>query len=95
MAFAVENYKTQELKDDPDQKYVKWIFQMHGRKNGEYFRKVLPYHRCTDSDYDLFYPIKPAAEKSFIKLKEDPKRGFLCLDWGPDFDDYEIFGDEV
>ena len=68
---------------------------MHGRKDGEYFKKPLSYHRCTDEDYNQFYPIMQTAEKQFKKLREDPYRGFLCLDWGPEQDDYEIFGNEI
>ena len=95
LAFAVENYKTNKLKDDPDGDFLKWIFQIHGRKDGEYFQKPLNYHKCTDEDFDQFYPIMKTAEKQFQKMREDPIRGFLCLDWGREHDDYEIFGNEV
>ena len=56
MAFSIEPYYAPfELKNDPD--YVRWVFQLWGKKDGISYEKILPYHLCTEEDYAEFYPI--------------------------------------
>ena len=55
VAFAVEGFRTKDLKYDP--RYVKWIFRLYGKKNGKEVEKILPHHWCTEEDYAEFYPI--------------------------------------
>ena len=56
-ALTVESYyEPMVQKNDP--KYVKYIFQIFGKRKGKYFQRVLPYHKCTDEDYKEFNPIK-------------------------------------
>ena len=55
VAFAVEGFRTKDLKYDP--RYVKWIFRLYGKKDGEEYEKILSHHKCTDEDYAGFYPI--------------------------------------
>jgi len=56
IAFAIEDFLSpKKLKNDPH--YVKWVFRVFGRKNGEPFQRQLDYHMCTEEDYEEFYPI--------------------------------------
>ena len=55
VAFAVEGFRTKDLKYDP--RYVKWIFRLYGKKNGKEVEKILSHHWCTEKDYAEFYPI--------------------------------------
>lgn len=52
MAFTVEGYLDQIAKRDP--KFVKWFVRLVGKKDGEDFEKILPYHKCTDEDWKDF-----------------------------------------
>ena len=77
------------MKNDPS--YVRWIFKIAGFKDNERYERLLPSHKCTDADYDEFYPINPDQAVDLQKMREDPDRGFLCLDWDND-DPIKIFG---
>ena len=56
MAVAIEDYNSpKKLKDDP--RYVKWMFRLYGKRNGEGFQRMIPHHKCTDEDYDQFFPV--------------------------------------
>ena len=61
MAVSVESFLGKKQKNDP--KYVKYIFRLAGKKNGISYQKILPYHTCTDEDYDQFYPVQFTSEK--------------------------------
>ena len=55
IAFAMEGFAERDLKIDS--RYVKYIVRMYGKKNNVPYEHILPYHECTDEDYDQFYPI--------------------------------------
>ena len=55
MAFAVEGFRTKDLKDD--HRFVKWYFRLYTKENGEESETMLPYHKCTAKDYAEFSPI--------------------------------------
>ena len=56
-AFTVEPYyNPTKQKNDP--RYVKYFIILYGKHKGENFQRVLPYHKCTDDDYDEFYQVK-------------------------------------
>ena len=56
-ALTVESYyEPIMMKNDP--RYVKYIFQFYGKRKGEYFSRFLPFHKCTDEDYNEFNPVK-------------------------------------
>ena len=88
MAVSVESFLGKKQKNDP--KYVKYIFRLAGKKNGISYQKILPYHTCTDEDYDQFYPVQTTSKKLLGKLREDPDRGLMCIDWKSD--DPELVG---
>ena len=54
LAFSVRGFVDKELKDDP--RYVKYLARIIGKKDGEWYDKEVPYHRCTDDDWDKFPP---------------------------------------
>ena len=47
---------------------------------------------CQYIYYAQFYPMKPEQERDLVLIREDPDRGFLCIDWD-DEDPHLIFGD--
>ena len=62
VAFALKGSKL-DLKNDP--RYVKWIFRVYGKKDGERYEKILNHHVCTDEDYAQFSPIAKSSAKKF------------------------------
>ena len=50
MAFTVEGRYNLERKDDP--RFVKYLVYINELVNGEFKRKEVSYHPCTDKDYD-------------------------------------------
>ena len=56
-AFTFESYfKPYQQKNDP--RYVKYLFRLYGKRNGIFYQRVLPYHKCTEAEYNEFYPVK-------------------------------------
>ena len=60
IAFAVEGYYTEDLKYDP--RFVKWIFKMHNVQDGVTTYQDLSHHKCTDADYEQFYPTNDGSK---------------------------------
>ena len=53
---------------------------------------MLDLHQCEQSDWDKFPPPADSSKDTIEKIKKDPNRGMLCLDW--DQAELEIFGHE-
>ena len=83
MAFTVESF-LYPLQQKNDPRYVKYIVRMYGKRNGEYYQRILPYHKCTDEDFKDFYPVKKQSTNSLQAIRKDPERGMFCLDWNDD-----------
>ena len=49
-AFGIEGFLDKELKEDT--RYVKNLVRLAGKKGGENYEKILPFHRCTAEDFD-------------------------------------------
>ena len=79
IAFAIQGFQTKDLKDDP--RYVKWIFRIYGKKDEVEYEEILPYHKCTESDYAQFYPINKDQKRVLDTVKSNPENGFLCVDF--------------
>ena len=79
MAFTVEGYLDKVNKFDP--RYVKIIARIFGKNKGENYEQVLDYHKCTDEDYAKFNPIHHSSENLFSKIRENDKRGLICIDY--------------
>ena len=93
IAFTVEDYYApHQLKDDD--RYVRWLFRVLGKKNGVYFENFIPYHKCTEADYSDFFKIEESAEKKLNEIKSDPSRDFLCLDWDEE-EPFVIYGTQT
>ena len=56
MAFAFEGYDDEQFKNDSN--YVRYIFRITGKKNNQWYERLIPYHVCTMEDYEKFYPIQ-------------------------------------
>lgn len=54
LAFSVRGFYDKQLKDDP--RYVKYLAKIEGIKDGESFDKRIPFHKCTDEDWNEFPP---------------------------------------
>ena len=59
-AFTIEGYADKKIKDDPA--YVKYIVRVTGSKDGVGYEKLVPYHKCNESDWDNFYPTAASQE---------------------------------
>ena len=88
-AFTIENYLAAEVKNDPA--YVKYLIRFLTSTNGVFSEKLIPYHECNDTDWIKFAPPAKAFEDKFEKIRDDPKRGFFCVDW-PENETRQIFG---
>ena len=78
MAFTIENKESRYAINDP--RYVKWIIRQYEKRGKKLTERRLLVHRCTDEDFEMFYPVakKDAAELGALKEAED--RGLFCLD---------------
>ena len=90
VAFTVEGYHDQEMKNDP--RYVKYMVRIFGIKDGEKYQKMIPYHICTDSDWALFPEASFSSVDTIEQIRQNPKRGMYCIDW--DQADIQIYGNE-
>ena len=88
-AFTIESFLKKEVRDDSA--FVKYIVRAFGKKDGEKYEKLLPYHKCKDRDFESFAPFSKADKSSFEIINNDPKRGFYCIDWDDD-KPFEIYG---
>ena len=79
IAFSFEDYLTRKLKNDP--RYVRWILRILRFEGNQYYEKLLPFHECTDEEYDSFYPISSHHKSEVKNIRDDPERGLLCIDW--------------
>ena len=70
---------------------MRWVFRLKNERDGIKYEKVLPYHVCTDEDIAEFYPIRPDMASKLERIRKDPDRGFLCIDWEDD-DPLTLYG---
>lgn len=87
VAFFVQGYIDNEPKDDPDK--VQWVIQLNTCKgcNGYPVATNLTTHKCTDADFDSFYPPDPSYVSTMKQAKKD--KFFWCIDDGQGI---EVFG---
>ena len=90
-AFSVRGVSgKKDLKDDP--RHVKYIVRMDGFKGGEKFDRIIPYHLCTDEDWDKFPPPTKDASVSIAPILSGEYGGMYCLDWEDDIENMLIYG---
>ena len=78
LAFSIESFENDHAEDLPlDPNFVEWVPYITDNNGDE--RSMIPvnYHRCTESDYQKFYPIDRAEISTLKKYKA---KGLLCLD---------------
>ena len=87
-AFAFETaFYDEKLLESPE--FVKNIVRQITVKDYVRTEKIIPFHKCTESDYDEFYPIV-ASQVGTLDARKN-KHGMWCLDW-IDEDPFVIFG---
>lgn len=91
-AFSVERVFGTPVKQKSDPEFVKFLVGMYGYRNGEEFLRRVPFHKCTDEDYDQFYPVKRQSADLLKEIREDPERGLFCIDWNNEDEPIEIAG---
>ena len=83
-----------------DSRYIQWLTTVVTATKDSYTEVNYPMHRCTDADFDNFYPIAPETFEKVTKFKDDGR--WFCFDikafeditmhgrWVDD-DDYQSF----
>ena len=77
-AFTVERYASGIKLIDP--RYSKLLVRQLIVTDGVPSERVLSVHKCSDADYDLFPEPSKSSEATFKTIRDDPERGFYCLD---------------
>ena len=49
LAWSVEGNLDKQNKNDS--KYVKWLVRLLGKKDGEWYQKIMPIHNCNEDDW--------------------------------------------
>ena len=52
MAFSIEGYLDNEIRDDP--RYVKYIVRIYGKREDIEYQEMIPFHKCTEEDWQQF-----------------------------------------
>jgi hypothetical protein len=79
IAFGVVDYKTWEVRDDLN--FVRWVVKMREGYNFITVKNIfLSFHKCTDADYDEFYPISESEKALYVKIRA--LRALYCVDAG-------------
>ena len=89
MAFSVEGYLDKQVKDD--QKYVKYIVRIFGKKDDVEYQQNIPFHKCTEDDWDQFLDPAMGMEDQILAVKTNPKRNMFCIN---EFENFVIYGNE-
>ena len=81
---------TREPLDDPD--YVQWTVLFQNDTTGDMpTDSIVKFHKCTDEEYESFYPPTRLYEKNIEALKA--QRQMYCLDPAEDQDlPLEVYG---
>mgnify|MGYP001029142513 CR=1 FL=1 len=92
-AVAIEDYYSTTTSLKHDKRYIQYLFRLYSKSQGAITVKNLDYRLCGEDDYSQFYPIHEQSKNKLEKIKSDPNRGFLCIDWR-DEEPLWIFGEE-
>ena len=69
-AITIEDYYApRSFKND--ERYVRWMFRLWGKKNEVPYAIDLDYHICTQDDFTQFYPIETRQEKLLNEIKNE------------------------
>ena len=91
LAWAVEDHSTLEAKDDPN--YVMMQALLRVQTNNVIKSVSLPFHKCTEDDWNEFYPPQASFVPSITSARQ--RHTYYCLDkginpklYGNDFTDF-------
>ena len=88
--FTSFDYEKNQFSVLDDPKFVKMIVRIFGQdQDGTFHEKTLNHHKCTDAEYEEFYPLKTDQEQAFNR-GAIPKN-FNCIDWD-DEDPVLVYG---
>ena len=66
------------------------IIRLNGvDSDGNYRERVIPHHKCTEEDFEEFYPFDGDETKTANSAAD-----FNCIDWD-DEDPYLVYGDQA
>ena len=77
-AFTIENYASNERRDDPA--FVKYIVKQPYFRDGVWNENHLTYHECNETDWKDFAPPGKTFKNKFESIRDDPKRGWYCIE---------------
>ena len=78
IAFGVNDYKIGTVLDNRD--FVQWVVQLNIYKNQKSIQKIpVPFHKCTDEDYDNFYPPATGSIESMNAIRTQ-NFSLYCID---------------
>ena len=89
--FVIEGYLDFETKFDP--RFVKGLARLVEHKDNEHKEIIIPYHKCTSRDFEMF-PMPSSDSKALYDVYKEGKRSLFCLDWDANGDDLTIWGEE-
>ena len=92
-AFGIEGALDKALKND--HRYVKWVVRaLYKVSESQRAETLLPFHRCTEADFDAFYPPSVDSAPLFNAYKKNvgTHRGLYCFDWEATGDLLSIWG---
>ena len=72
----MEDYVTRKTLDDPA--YVEWLVQLVRHEDDQEIAQSLKYHKCTDQDFERFYPPSRKSALAIQKLKK--RQSLYCID---------------
>lgn len=77
VAFGVNHFRTFEALDSEE--YVQFQVKLTvGLNQKQLYSDFISFHKCTDEDWDKFYPPRPSDVKFFNHAKKN--MGFYCFD---------------
>ena len=70
LAVSFEGYRDKVFKNDI--RYVKWIIRVAGKQDDVKYETILPHYKCTDTDFESFYPINPQQRITLEAIRSNP-----------------------
>mmetsp|Transcript_8518 Transcript_8518/g.10517 ORF Transcript_8518/g.10517 Transcript_8518/m.10517 type:complete len:124 (-) Transcript_8518:834-1205(-) len=78
MGFTMQTFGSSSVKDDP--RFIKWFAVTYISIDGKLSTdKLIELKKCTEEDYDRFYPPERNSAPEFANIRE--QKGLFCLDW--------------
>ena len=91
MAFALEDYFSGDIIDDP--RYTKWHASFKTYTDGEITAREVPIFKCRKEDIAKFYTIDNRSSRKVESILSDSAKYLYCIDW--EQAQIELFGIEA